>query len=226
MRKLYFLITLVFIITGSNGPGGRINPETGIMELNSGEIRLKEIYSAAGVVVGPYCTLTVEGDVNAGAMFICRGGTVRITGRLKAEVVYFDSADAELRAEIGEISAKYFTQCGGTVRVKGYIYTRSRGGDDGGGLININGAYSEHGAARLTAGGIFARRGDIRTGALPPGDEASTANFFNARGITLDSYDFPSSAGNTHIRTGKGIAAMGGGTVYCDYPVWIKNIKI
>ena len=218
MIKLYIIMMLVFIINGTPGQGGGVNPETGIMELLSGEIRLNEIYSAAGIIVGADCTLIVDGDVDAGAIFICRGGRVNITGKLSAEVIYFDSRDAALLVEAGEISAKYYTQCGGTVKIGDSIILRVKNGDDGRGLANINSVYSENGASILTVGGgIIARGGDIWVGALPPGDEASTASFFGVRGVNIIGYDFPSSGNRTYIYTRKGLAVTGGGTVYRDY---------
>ena len=216
MKRLYIIIALAVMLSGTADSGGWTNPETGIMELFTGEIRLNEIYAVAGVIVGPGCTLVVDGDVNAGAVFMCRGGTVIITGRLTADVIYIDSAEAELKAEIGEIAAKYYTQCGGTVTVEGNIVAGVNGDYDGRGIININSVYSGNGTSRLAVGGgIFARGGDIRVGELPQGDEASTASFFTVRGITLAGYDFPASGANgTYVNANKGLNAMDGGMVY------------
>ena len=219
MKRLSIALIMIITFGGYAGSGGWTNTETGVVELLTGEIRLNEIYSVEGIIVGPDCTLTVEGDVNAGKMFICRGGTVHITGRLTADIVYFDSAEGDLNAEIGEVLAKYYTQCGGTAIIEKNIVARSNGDDDGRGIININNEFAVWGATRLTAGGgIFARGGDIRVGGAPYGDEASMASFFAVRGVTLTGYDFTSSGGGrTYISTKNGINATDGGAIYRDY---------
>ncbi len=218
MKRLCIAIAMIFVFSAYAG-GSWTNQETGVMELLSGEVRLNEIYSAAGIVVGPGCKLTVDGDVNAGPIFICRGGAVHITGKLTADVIYFDSAEGELKAEIGEVFAKYYTQCGGTVEIDGNIAARSNGDDDGRGIININSEFSVFNMTRLRVnGGIFARGGDVRAGSPPFGDEASRASFFAVRGIALRGYDLPvSGGGRTYIYSRKGLNATDGGAVYREY---------
>ena len=219
MKRLYVVIALVFVFEVSASSAGWTNPQTGIMELLFGEISLNDVFSSPGIIIGPSCMLKVDGDVNAGSVFICRGGDIQITGKLTADVIYFDSAEAELDAEIGEVSAKFYTQCGGTVKISGNIVARSCGEDDGRGIINVNNEFSTHNTTMLTVGGgVFARGGDIRAGALPDGDEVSMASFFVVRGITITGYDYPASCGgDTYIYAGKGLNATDGGTVYMDY---------
>jgi len=216
MKKLYIILSLFFLLNGAIGQKGGINSQTGIMELNSGEISLNDIYCAAGIVVGADCTLIVDGDVDAGAMFICRGGTVNITGKLTADIVYFDSDAAKLSVRIGEVAAKYYTQCGGTVIIDGNIVAREKNGGDGRGIINVNSAYADYGVTfLLVRGGVFARGGDIWLG-MPPGDEASTASFFSVRGISICGYDFPAPREGTYVFSNGGINATVGGKVYHD----------
>ena len=212
-------MALALVLSGTAASNSPANQETGSMEHFSGEIRLNYIFASTGIIVDAGSTLVVDGDVNAGEFFICRGGTIQITGKLTAEVIYFDSAEAALEVEIGEVYARYYTQCGGTAEISGNIVARSDGEDDGLGIVNICSEYSANGTTSLTVdGGIFARGGDIRAGRRPDGDEASTASFFAVRGITIAGYEHPASGGSyTYIYTAKGLNATDGGTVYRDF---------
>ncbi|MDR1065253.1 MAG: hypothetical protein LBL25_02690, partial [Oscillospiraceae bacterium] len=51
----------------SAGAGDAGENENRIAEFLSGDIRLEEISGVSGVIVGPDCRLTVDGDVDAGA---------------------------------------------------------------------------------------------------------------------------------------------------------------
>lgn len=218
MKRIFVVITLILMVGGTAGSESWTNSDTGVMELFTGEIRLNEIYSAEGVLVGPQCTLIVEGNVNAGKFFVCRGGTIHITGKLTAEVIYFDSAEGELLAEIGELSAKYYTQCGGTVKVAESIVARTNGGDDGHGIVTVNSEFAVFGKTRLiVGGGVYARGGDIRSGNMAPCDEASYASFFAERGIAVTGYHFETGGGKPYVNVKNGLNATDGGTVFRDY---------
>jgi hypothetical protein len=184
-----------------------------IAEFLSGDIRLGEIRGVAGVVVGPGCRLTVTGDVEAGESFISRGGEVRIYGSLYAGAVWLDSAEGRLRAELGSVVSRYYTQSGGSVRVTGSIVTRADKDYDGLGLVNINCGYALNNKTRLSVGGgIFARGGDIVTGNTLPMDEAEWASFTAVRGAEANGYeDTPTARGEPVIATGEGIYPSDGG---------------
>ncbi|MDR1329650.1 MAG: hypothetical protein LBK23_08630 [Oscillospiraceae bacterium] len=199
----------------SAGAGDAGENENRIAEFLSGDIRLEEISGVSGVVVGPDCRLTVDGDVDAGASFVSRGGEIRIGGSLYAGAVWLDSSEGELRARLGSVVAGYYTQSGGDVKVTGSIVARAGDDYDGLGLVNINCGYSGHNKSSLYAeGGVFARGGDIVVGDTLSMDEAEWVSFASTRGISVGGYgDTPAVSGAPDVRAEQGLSASDGGEV-------------
>jgi hypothetical protein len=207
MRKLAaaaaFTVLCVVSLPGGTASVGEANAEgTEIAMYLSGDIRLEEIRGVSGVVVGPGCRLTVYGDVEVEGAFVSHGGEIRVYGGLCAGAVWLDSAEGGLRAQFGSVVARYYTQCGGDVKVKGSIVARADEDYDGLGLVNINCSFALAGGTSLTVGGgIFARGGDIAEGDFMPMDEAEWVSFASARGTKAGGYgDTPTGRGELVIR--------------------------
>jgi hypothetical protein len=207
MRKLAAVAALAMLclvplhgVSASDAEAGAGGGE--VLEYLSGDIRLEEIRGASRVVVGPDCRLTVYGDVEATESFVSRGGEIRVYGGLYAGAVWLDSAEGGLRAQFGSVVARYYTQCGGDVKVKGSVVARADEDYDGLGLVNVNcGGALNGGTSLLVGGGIFARGGEIVEGDFPPMDEAEWVSFASARGTKAGGYeDTPAGRGELVIR--------------------------
>jgi hypothetical protein len=216
MRKLAAAASLAALCFGlayvpAPDAGTAVAGKAGIAEFLSGDIRLDEISGVSGVVVGPDCRLTVRGDVDAGETFVSRGGEIRIYGSLYAGAVWLDSEDGGLRAELGSVVARYYTQCGGNVKVRGSIVTRADEDYDGLGLVNVSCDYAGNGGTSLSAGGgVFARGGEIYIGDAPPMDEAERVSFVSERGRSAGGYeDTPSGIGEPEVYAGEGMVSYG-----------------
>ncbi|MDR0838005.1 MAG: hypothetical protein LBN99_00010 [Oscillospiraceae bacterium] len=220
MKKLLAALCLAALVAATGTPAAGlgaewVNADTGELEFLGGEAHFSSLYSRAGIVVGPGCTLIVDGDVDAGGRFVARGGSVVIGGELRALAVWLDSSQGGLDARIGSVSAEYFTHCGGAVSVAGDISTRAREGVDSYGLVNINGERSAYGAAKLEVGGrVRSTGGDIVVGNPLPADEAAGAAFAQVRGGEDVGYaDAGIPAGEPEFYAEGGLVAAGGGKV-------------
>ncbi|MDR3209247.1 MAG: hypothetical protein LBT36_01275 [Oscillospiraceae bacterium] len=161
-----------------------LETSTGALIFPAGDTHLTELYALAGVVVGPGCRLTVDGDVDAGEKLVVAGGELTVGGNVRARLVWVDARDGASDVRVaGDLLCERFTQWGGAVLVAGDVTVHAENVPPGTLLVSVCCEYARFARTALSVQGTLTVRGGGALFRVAPNlDEASLTAFAAERG--------------------------------------------